>query len=63
MPTPLKREPKTERVVVRSHPALVARMNQVANERFGGDRSDLIRTAVADYLDRIEAEQDEREAA
>ena len=61
MLTPLERENKDIRVVVKCGASFVDRANQAANELFEGDRSKLIRTAVNDFLDRKQIAKDVHE--
>ncbi len=58
---PLQRETKDHRVVIKCGASFVDRLNRAANEHFDGDRSDLIRTAVVNFLEHKDRELVERE--
>lgn len=54
---------KEGRIVLRCEESFVRRLDRVADERFGGNRSEMIRRNLDQLLEREEAQIDEREAA
>ena len=60
-----KEEKKEERIVLRCEPSFFERATRVAEARYAGNRSYMVRRAVVELLDREEATLpiDDREAA
>lgn len=55
MPT-RRKEDKNDRIVIRCEPSFVARANRVAEERYAGNRSYMVRLAISEFIDRKERE-------
>ncbi len=54
-----KTERMEDRIVLRSDPEFIARVQRVADERFGTNRSLLVRKAIERLIEPIEAELDQ----
>ncbi|MDQ3541226.1 MAG: hypothetical protein M3440_11095 [Chloroflexota bacterium] len=57
-----KTERMEDRIVLRSDPEFIARVQRVADERFGTNRSLLVRRAIERLIEPIEVELAERDA-
>ncbi len=49
-------EKKEERIVIRCEPSFIERATKVADARYAGNRSHMVRLAIDEFLDKNEQE-------